>query len=90
MLLNADLNNKYQTEVANTAIYLKNRNPTAVVRGVLSEEKQTGKKWISPISEFLIILHMYMQQIKKRKKFDPKSCKYMIIKSSAKILKTIG
>jgi hypothetical protein len=44
MLLDAELDKKYWTEAARTAIYLKNRSPTQVLKQVMLEEAWTGEK----------------------------------------------
>jgi hypothetical protein len=57
MLLDAELDKKYWTEAARTAVYL-NRSPTKAVKQVMPEEAWTGEKvYVSHLRSFWLLSH---------------------------------
>ena len=79
LLFEAKLSKKYWAEAMNTAIYLKNRSPTAAVKDAVPEEVWTGKKIdLSHLRIFGCRAQVHVPK-QKRKKFDSKSNEYMMV-----------
>lgn len=79
MLQDSGLGLRYWPEAVGTAIYLKNRSPTAAVRDAVPESKFTGNAVdVSNLKVFGCASYVLVPK-KFRKKFDPKAKKLVFI-----------
>jgi len=82
MLNEKNLPNYFWAEAVATTVYIMNRTPTIVVRGMTPEEKFIGKKPnVSHFKVFGCIAYVHVPD-DKRSKLDPKAMKCIFIRYS--------